>query len=160
MTRNMRATEGKKLMTALTSEDVAGTVIAQGEHLKALTHRVNDLDEKFDEKMNAVGAKLDTLTASVQSYALRPTLRIADVLTTVKDGAVLVALMVGAIVWVAKANYDAQLSIVNERQQASSEDRKIIHAELAKIESDRWGRELQSDWCNRNKVAYPNLVCN
>lgn len=85
----------------------------------------NSVELKRD--VHAVSTKLDTFHAEIAKVINRPVLSLSSSLTVMKDVFLIVGLVVGGIIYVASASYEARMSLVEERQ-------KMVVEKVSKLE--------------------------
>jgi len=87
--------------------------------------KANGVELKRD--INILSSKLDNFHSEVVKVLNRPVVSLASSLTVMKDVFLIVGLVVGGIVYVASASYDARMSLMEERQKMTTE--KIMKLE-------------------------------
>ncbi len=74
-----------------------------------LTERMTSVDTKID----GLGSKLDRVA---NALAARPSFDVRDLLSYVRDGAIIIGLAVSAIIYVASGYYSADIALMKEKQ--------------------------------------------
>lgn len=81
--------------------------------------KANGAELKRD--INIVSAKLDSFHNEVLKVLNRPAFSLPSSLSIMKDVFLIIGLVVGCIVYVATASYEARMSLVEERQKMTME---------------------------------------
>lgn len=87
--------------------------------------KANGVELKRD--INIISSKLDNFHSEVVKVLNRPAFSLPSSLSILKDVFLIIGLVVGCIVYVATASYEARMSLVEERQ-------KIVSEKLTKME--------------------------